>query len=247
MRSNLQGFAKLNDELFCIFPQSSDVNVYNIESFAFQRTITVEEIKHPYDIEACENLLYVSECEDKLIHRIQLPGINVSNWTVDGIYLTLSISKNKHVIVASLEPAKIIEYESDGTVVQEIVVDANLAGLQHAIQLERDRFLVCHTVDTHHRVCLIDHTGQVIKYYGGKEGSGLGQLKEPAYLAIYRNGSILVADEMNNRIVQLNSSLEYMNEFRYFIRPRRLCLVEELGKLYVIEINKDQRITLLEM
>ena len=249
MDFNPQGIATLNDELFMIRLCSPDIKVFNVKPFVFQRRITVEGMEHPYDIVAGENVLYVSGSEDKLIHRIQLTGEIKSSWTVDGTWLKLSMTKNGNVIVASGKPAKILEYTSNGTFVREIVVDRidkYLVGLQHAIQLEGDKFLVCHTEKTHHRVCIIDNTGTVIKCYGGNEGSGMGQLNEPVYLAIGRNGSILVADCGNNRIVQLNKSLEYMKKFTGFKLPIRLRLNSELGRLYVNELN-DESITILDM
>ena len=68
------GFAISNGELFSLRPLSSVVSsgcidVYNIEPFTFQRTITVEGMKNPWDIVTSENVLYVSERRDKLIHR----------------------------------------------------------------------------------------------------------------------------------------------------------------------------------
>ena len=81
-----------------------------------------------------------------------------------------------------------------------------------AIQLEGDKFLVCHYTPTHDRVCMIDNTDRVIKCYGGNQGTGIGQLNLPFYLAIDRNGFIFVADYGNDCIVRLNSSLEYIGE-----------------------------------
>ena len=73
----------------------------------------------------------------------------------------------------------------------------------------------------------------------------MGKLNLPGYLAIGRNGSILVADYYNSRIVQLNASLEYMNEFTEFIRPQRLLINEDLGRLYATE-EGNQSITILD-
>ena len=199
-------------------------------------------MKEPHDIVASENVLYIGEVGDKskLIHRIQLPEKSVSNWTVDGTWLRLSIVKNGNVIVASWDPSKIFEYTSFGNLVREIVVnrfDANLVGLTHAIQMEGDKFIVCHATGTHDRVCMIDNTGRVIKCYGGNPGSGIGHLNWPRYLAIDRNGFILVADRINNRIVQLNSSLEYISEIGGIHQPCRILLDEERRRLYVIELD----------
>ena len=243
LESTPSGFTISNDEMFCIFPNSRAIRVYNNEPFVFQRTITVKGMKRPYDIVAGDNVLYVSERGDKSVHRIQLPEETVSNWSVDGTRLTLSISKNGNVIVASRYPAKIFEYSSDGKLVREIVVD--LIGLRHAIQLEGDKFLVGHKQKSLYRVCIVDNTSSVIKCYGRSMGPGVRQSNGPLHLAIGRNGSILVADYDNNRIVQLNSSLEYMNDFASFKQPKRLLLNKELGRLFVVDLNRS--ITILEM
>ena len=94
-----QAVAIWNDKLYLPVVRSPDIHVYNADPFEYQRTIPVNGMKRPYDIVASENVLYVSEWEDKLIHRILLPEESVSNWTVDGIRLTLSIVKNGNVIV----------------------------------------------------------------------------------------------------------------------------------------------------
>ena len=109
--------------------------------------------------------------------------------------------------------------------------------LQHAIQLDDDRFLICHTTYTHHRVCIIDSNGRMMKGYGGGRGSGIGQMNYPCYLAIDRNGFILVADQNNNRIMQLNASLEFVREFIPgsvgLNQPWRMHLHEDRRRLYI--------------
>ena len=240
---NPSAVAIWNDKLYLLVPYSSDIRVYNAEPFAYERTITVRGMKDPYDIVADRNILYVSEYEAKLIHRIQLPDENMSNWTVDGKWLRLSIAKNGNVIVAYSH--KILEYTSFGISVREIV-NAHLIKLHHAIQMDGDKFLVCHAGITLHRVCMIDNTGRVIKCYGGNEGSGIGQLNLPYHLAIDRNGFIFVADRDNNRIVRLNSSLEYISETVGIQEPETILLNEESGRLYVIEDN-SQSLTVFDI
>ena len=166
----------------------------------------------------------------------------MSNWTVDGIKLKLSRAKNGNIIVTSWDPDKIYEYTSDGTFVRDIVTDRfdkNLIGLQHAIHLDGDKFLVCHAQDDHHRVCMIDTTGFVIRCHGRDPGSGMGQLNMPSYLAIDRDGFIFIADRENNRIVRLNPSLEYVSETAGVDRPRRILIDEERGKLYAMEFSNS--------
>ena len=235
---NPKAVAIWNDELYLLpSPESPASHVYNANTFAYRRTIPVYGMKIPFDIVVREDVLYVSETYDKLIHRIQLPEESVSNWTVDGQGLKFSIAKNGNIIVSSWDPNKIFEYTSFGNLVREFVVnrfDANLLGLRQAIQIDGDKFIVCHA-STHHRVCLIDNTGRVIKCYGRNKGSGIGHLNVPHHLAIDRNGFILVADHANNRVVQLNSSLEYISQTVGIQKPWRILLNEERRRLCIIE------------
>ena len=97
--------------------------------------------------------------------------------------------------------------------IQLNAIGGTIVGLVHAIQLDGDRFIICATKTTLDRVCIIDSNGRMMKSYGGGRGSGIGQMNRPCYLAIDRNGFILVADFSNNRIIQLNASLEFIREF----------------------------------
>ena len=198
-----------NDELYIPAIYSSDIHVYNADPFAYNITITVSGMRNPYDIVASENVLYVSESENNLIHRIQLPEGSASSWTVDGEWFRLSISNDGNVVVPYIY--RILEFSSFGNLVVGFV-NKNLTKLHHAIRMDDDKYLVCHAGITLNRVCMIDNTGRLIKCYGESEGSGVGQLNYPRHLAIDRNGFIFVADQDNNRIVQLNSSLEYIGE-----------------------------------
>ena len=76
----------------------------------------------------------------------------------------------------------------------------------------------------------------VMKSYGGGEGSGIGHMNYPSYLAIDRNGFIFVADHNNKRIIQLNGSLEFIREFipeSACKRPFRMHLREDKRRLYI--------------
>ena len=86
--------------------------------------------------------------------------------------------------------------------------------------------------------------------YGGEEGSGIGQLNGPCYLAVDKDGFIFVADHKNDRIVQLNSSLEFIRDFKPgsvgLDKPMRMHLQEETRRLYISEYDL-QNITVLDL
>ena len=102
------------------------------------------------------NWLHVSERRDKLIHRIHLPDETAFYWSVNSRYLTMSLNKKGNIVVSCYDLHKIFEYTPIGTCVREIQVnriESAIIGMQHVIQLDEDRFLICHsTLKTSHRV-----------------------------------------------------------------------------------------------
>ena len=237
----VQGITSSNDELYVVTSESPDIDVYDIDTFAHRRKIRVKGLVCGWDIVAHANVLYVGEWNAKLIHRIQLSDETSSHWSVNGEYLRMSINKKGNIVVSCYDINKIVEYTPTGSCVREIQVDAidgTINGLLHAIQLDDGRFVICHA-STHHRVCIIDSNGTMMNSYGGRPGSGIGQMNSPCYLAIDRNGFILVADYYNNRIIQLNASLEFIGEFipgsAGLKRPWRMHLHEDRRRLYVAE------------
>ena len=242
----VEGITIWKDELYVVATKSPDINVYDTDTLDHRRKFTVEGLVRANDIVAHANVLYVSEYGDKLIHRIQLSDETTSHWSVDSRYLKLSINKKGNVVVSCRDLNKIIEYTPIGSCVREIQMDAiygPFGCLQYAIQLDDDRFLICHVTTTHDRVCIIDSKGRMMKSYGGKPGSGIGHMNLPCYLAIDRNGFILVVDHKNDRIIQLNASLEFIGEFIPgsvgLKKPRRMHLHEDKKRLYITERDEE--------
>ena len=98
------------------------------------------------------------------------------------------------------------------SIVDESSLGESMNGLGQAIQLENDRFLICHANKSFDRVCIIDNTGNVIKINNRNYSKRVGKLNFPSHLAVDRKGFIFVVDRNNDRIVQLNSSLEFIRE-----------------------------------
>ena len=242
----VRGITSSNEELYVVTYRSPDIDVYDIDTLVHRWKIRVKKLQSGWDIVAHANVLYISECRAKLIHRIQLSDEKCSHWSVDGESLTMSINKKRNIVVSSRIHNKIIEYTPTGSCVREIRVDAmdrTIRCLKHAIQLDDDRFLICHATDaTHHRVCVIDSNGRMMKSYGEGKGSGIGQMDFPDSLAIARNGFILVVDQDNNRIIQLNASLEFIREFipgSVGLKiPWRMHLHENTRRLYIAEYDE---------
>ena len=61
-------------------------------------------------------------------------------------------------------------------------------------------------------VSVVGVDGQVVRSYGQSQTSDVGQMKSPSSLAVTKNDDILVADEHNNRILSIDSSLGSIQE-----------------------------------
>ena len=160
----------------------------------------------------------------------------------------MSINKRGNIAVSCNDLDTIFEYTPTGNCVRKITVDAinkTIRGLRHAIQLDDDRFLICHAnAKTHNRVCIIDSNGKMLRSYGGRTGSEMGQMNYPCYLAFNgQEGFIFVADRNNNRIIQLDLALEFVKEIipgsEGLKQPKRMHLHEKSNRLYTAEYFKS--------
>ena len=255
----VHGITSWNDELYVVTKGSHDIDVYDIDTLDHRRKIRIKRLVNAWDIVAHANVLYVSELQDKMIHRIQLSDGTFSHWSGNSVQMKLSINKKGNIVVSCFDPSKIIEYTPTGSCVREIQMDAiNKTtvglGLKHAIQLDDDRFLICYTTTTtqyRHEVWIIDSAGYMMARYGGGEGSRLGQMDYPCHLTIDRNGFILVVDAHNNRIIQLNASLEFIREFIPgsvgLKEPVRIHQREDKKRLYIAEYDTEQNIAIFDL
>jgi len=98
-----------------------------------------------------------------------------------------------------------------GDPLQNIQLRADIGGPRHAVQLPTGQFLVSH-YGSLHCVCLVGVDGAVVRSYGGQKGSQLTQMNYPAGLAVDREGRILVADSLKNRLLVIDQSLSSAHE-----------------------------------
>ena len=249
-KKDIQGMTISNKQLYVIFSELSIIDVYNTDDLEFERRISAEDIiDSPCDIAAINNVLFVSEYTQNLIARIQLPEETVTSLLIvdppsttiitrlQGI--TLSVTKDENIIALVENRNKLVEFTSTGRRVRTIVVDFNLLGLQHGVRMKDDHFIIRLSTTKSSRVCMIDNVGRLVKQVGGHPDSKFGGFHEPNYIALDKDGSLHVADEVNKRIVHLNSSLEPVKQLSSqttgLTSPFRICLDQEHRQLYVRE------------
>ena len=237
---HVTGVTAIEKEIFVIRQTSSIIEVYDCDTFKCLRNMSATVLKDPFDITYSRNALFVGTEASKLIHRIPLKSTeSMSSWSVNHTWLSLSTMKSSNILVTSYSTNKLMEFTTAGTLMREITLQRGIKNPTHAIQMENDQFLVSH-IGRLHRVCLIDNSGQLIKSYGGAEGSGPGQLYQPYHLATDVNGFCLVVEQGGaNRVVMLSNELKFVKD----LIPTsiglkdliRLCLDEKQKRLYVAD------------
>jgi len=123
--------------------------------------------------------------------------------------------------------------------VREICLQEDEANPWHAIQLSTGDYVVS-LFTFSGVVSVIGVDGQVVRSYVQSQTSNVGRMKYPRTLAVTKNDNILVADEYNDRILLINSSLGSIQELALSVDggtrvPGGLCLDKSRGRLYVGE------------
>jgi len=234
---------------------SSEIEVYDKDSYRLQRKFTVRGLDSAVDIVACSRhrCAYISDDVNDRVHRVALPAdAIVHSWPVDDIPAGLSVTDSHSVLVTCPDVSKIKEFSTDGQLLCQLQLPGDIILPWHTVQLSSGQFIVCHGTpfdkESLHRVCLLGSDGQVVKSYGGLQGSGNQYMAVPIRLAVDRNQFVFVADRLNDRVLVLSPSLTYMREFLlgaevegWFLstsQPTRLCLNEDKKRLYVADTKQ---------
>jgi len=257
-REPVFGVTSLDNRLYVLrgFKASEQVEVYDIDSSQLLHCLTVPGLRGPHGITACayNRCAYISDWSQQSVHRVALPGPDaaVMQWPVHDEPARLSISVRHGVLVSCFKVHKLKEFSKDGELLQTVDLSQDVLSPLHAIQLCSGEYIVCHghLEDPVHRVCLIGSDGQVVKSYGGLQGSGSQQMYVPAQLAVDRNGFVFVVDVNNRRVLLLSPALTYMREVvtwtdgHIVVYPVRVHLDVDRQRLYVADREyKDGKFT----
>jgi len=234
----------LGDEVFVArYNNNQKVEVYDAGTLSLQRYITVPGLgTQPCGLVACtsNSCLYASDWKNNSIHRAELRGSNaVMKWSVASRPAGLSLNRAHNVVVACWCENKLQEYTTHGSLVREICLQAGVTSPWHAVQLSSGDYVVSQWTSPG-VVSVVGVDGQVRHSYGQSQTSDVGQVSNPAGVAVTKNDDILVADEDNNRILSMNSSPSSIQQLALQVDggiqlPWSLCLDETRGRLYVGE------------
>lgn len=246
----INGLAIIGKELFIVSHMSIEIEVYDSTSIRYNRGWPLIGLVNADDMTGCERhkCLYFSdrknEGEEKEIMKVDTNGNILKKWSTGDVFGRLSVTNDSNILLTVFSKNAIKEYTPEGSFVREI--DVSSAGISHplhTVKLATGHFVVSHgiTDDPVHRVCIIDADGDIIKSFGKKRGSAIGQMDGPICLAVDGEGCIIIADCNNSRLLLLNSILEYRrtldSDKAAFGYPVRICLNQTNGRMFVADLQ----------
>jgi len=241
--------ALLDDQLFVSRHGDRHVSVYSTTTFQLQRQLKIPGISsYVFGLATCasNNVLYVSDHEKEYVHKVDLSTTNPSNvinWKVARNPVGLSVNRARNVLVTCYDAHIIQEYTPSGSLVREIF---NRNQLWHAVELSSGLLAVslCGPI---HGIAMVSKKGHVIQSYRNESrGSGVGQMHYPRSIAVDKDGYILVADELNHRILIVNPMMSDSRQLPLPVNtslhnPAALSLDKSRGRLIVGEGSYDHR------
>ena len=146
----VRGVAEIDNKLFVVFNDSSNIEVYDALAFNQLSVITVQRLRKPRDIVACrhDRQLYVSD-EDYSIWRVSADDHKYEKWltpestpdTFD-IY-TLSLTSQRLLVV--VEPRSVRQYSTvDKRLLHEVQLPQYVNEIFHGVETSRGTFVICH-------------------------------------------------------------------------------------------------------
>jgi len=237
------GVTSLGDDVFVLRYHSQHIEVYDAATFTLQCRLAVPRLgSRTYGLAVCpvNNCLYASDWQNSSVHRVELSGSNaVMKWSVARHPAGLTVNRAQNLLVVSYGACMLQEFTTRGALLQNIQLQSDVADPWHAIDMGNDQFAVsCREMLD---VCLVSRKGAVVRSYKGQTGSQMMKVKYPAGLAVDKHGNILVADEGNNKLLVLDSSLTSAHEMSVsvddggLIGPYSLWYDQSRGRLYIGE------------
>jgi len=238
------GVTSLGNDVFVLRRKSiievTMIEVYDAVTFTLQRSLAVPQFRFESSgLAVCprNKCLYASNYCNDSIHRVELTGSNaVMKWSVASKPAGLAVNKSHNVLVVSNGAGKLQEFTTCGTLLQNIQLQ--LEDPWHAIDLASEQFVVSYR--KWHSVCLVNIKGKITRSNDGHKHAKLSKMNFPTGLAMDKRGNILVADEMNNRLLVFDRSLTSVHAMPVSVDgglrdPRSLWYDKSRGRLCIAE------------
>lgn len=239
------GLAIIENELFVATESNSTIEVFNSSNLSFQRLLMVPSVTSPEDMVASLNpkCLYIFDATGEgKIYQVNTDGSSIASWITGSLEVRLTVTPQSNIVVTYLSKNKLKEYKStvDKKLVQQVILPPNS---RCAVKLKTGNFIVSKwegtSLNSPEGVFEIDASGKDINSFKAKEGAACERMNCPEYLAVEKNGSVIVVDRGNRRVLLLNSKLEFQRELLSPINglqnPKAMVLDEATNRLYVAD------------
>ena len=145
---DILGMAVIDNKVFIVFHNSSNIKVYDAVTFKQVSVITVEGLKDPHDIVVChhDRQLYVADREC-CIWRVSVDDHSYVKWLMTDDTLTvdtLSVT-SRRILVTSSRPPILRQYNTvDSQLLSVIKLPQYAWSAYHAVETTCGTFVVSH-------------------------------------------------------------------------------------------------------
>lgn len=190
-----------------------------------------KHVKLPQDVVACNtsNCLYVADIGSSCVWKVELGyPTKVTKWASDvSAPHTVSVNvRNGQVTTFGNQSKSLRVYSADGNLAHTVSLPGEVKFPQHAVETSKGNFVVSYgdLKGKKHGVCEVSPKGKVTCRYEHK----LEKPNHPTHLAIDADDKVFVADNGNNRVLQLDARLKFeqslpSDEKDRLEKPFRLC------------------------
>jgi hypothetical protein len=182
------------------------------------------------------------------LYKVDLSLSNkIVEWPVGKNPTGLFVNDSNNLLVTVRGDLILQEWTTQGSLIREVSLQqSGITSPWYSMQLRSGQFLIGDSS----RLCCVDANGSLLSSHGNTAGSAIDQLNWPVGLVQGQNGSILIADRCNHRIMILNSSLSRARVLSLpadgkLDEPWALLLDESRGRLYVGEY-KGRRVLIFD-
>lgn len=252
----ITGITLLSNKLYIAYKKCSTIKVYNnvSSSFDFERNLETRDLLiDPFDIassKASKCLYVVDMRSDQSFHwHIKMLDINgnlLRNWYLDDYECRLSVNVS-NIIVCLPNKQQLVEYSYEGWKVCKVSLakDERFDKLWHAIKLNKTRYVVSHRLpqSDEHQVSILEIHGTTDNYSVVFATSPkICGLNTPISLVHDRKGRILVAENLNNRVLLIDpdsKTCEVILRDGRLKNLRSRCIIQNLPVRMCLESTKE--------
>ena len=206
--------------------------------------ITVEGLRQPRDIAACQQTSVIYVADAAFVWRVSSGGGDVRRWlpkSPSNMFKpdTLSVTSSR-LLVTSRDTSRLRQFDAIGDELRQVDLPRDMHP-HHAVELPAGTFVVSHYNRQlkQYQVSDVNIGGQVLRQFSGSRLLPL-RLGDTPHMAVDSQGSIFVADFGNRRILLLNSELTLRrviideHQLKDKHKLERMCYSQQSGHLLVV-------------